>query len=516
VTVVFRSSRRSPTPALGVPATVRPSLPRTWVVFQRAAALGALVAASPLLGAVYVAVRATSRGPFLFRQRRPGLEGEIFEILKIRTMASDAEGETALGVGRGDARVTAVGHVLRELKLDELPQLWNVVRGDMRVVGPRPLPMPLYDELCELVPGFEARTQVPPGLTNLGQVSIDDNQVGDNLAGDWAVRFEAELHYIQNRSVPYELLLIALTVLFVLRRLGRSLKSRLLPTKPRLRLLPDLKAEVPSTLILGIPIAKLDYAGVLGRISSWIARGEDRYVGVCPVHSIVDSLWNPDHRAALQGSHLNTADGVPVAWSQRLLGYENASRVYGPELFLRGLALAEERGWRVAFYGGSPERLAKLLETLAVRFPRLQVAAAISPPYRPLTPEEDAEFTARLRRSRPDMTWVGIGSPKQEIWMRSHCGRVPGVLLGVGAAFDFVCGAVPQAPPILQRLGLEWLFRVGAEPRRLFKRYAKANPTYLYMMGAQLIRHRLLGEDSDFEPVESGADRARRAAERAA
>ncbi|MHC4831622.1 MAG: WecB/TagA/CpsF family glycosyltransferase, partial [Planctomycetota bacterium] len=263
-------------------------------------------------------------------------------------------------------------------------------------------------------------------------------------------------------------------------------------------------------------IAKLDYAGVLEQISAWIARREDRYVGVCPVHSIVDTLWNPDHKAALQGSHLNTADGVPVAWTQRLLGHETASRVYGPELFLRGLALAEQRGWRVAFYGGSPERLAKLLETLAERFPRLQVAAAISPPYRPLTPAEDAEFTARLRRSRPDMTWVGIGSPKQEIWMRAHCGQVPGVLLGVGAAFDFVCGAVPQAPPALQRIGLEWLFRLATEPRRLFRRYAKANPTYLYKIGAQLLRHRLLGEDCDFSPSPSEASRVALDAGRAA
>jgi putative colanic acid biosynthesis UDP-glucose lipid carrier transferase len=198
-----------------------------WEVAQRALALAALVVLAPVFALLYVLVRGTSPGPFLFQQERRGRGGVPITVLKVRTLRVNSEAATALGVRQTNTAITSVGRVLRELKLDELPQLWNVVRGDMALVGPRPIPMPLDDELTEKIPGFERRREVKPGLTNLGQVTVVDNGVGDDLLRDWRQRFEAELHYLEHRSLAYDLVLIGLTVLFIVRRLARSVDRRL-------------------------------------------------------------------------------------------------------------------------------------------------------------------------------------------------------------------------------------------------------------------------------------------------
>lgn len=255
---------------------------------------------------------------------------------------------------------------------------------------------------------------------------------------------------------------------------------------------PDAPAtDVPTTDVLGIPIANLTRGEVLERIAGWVARGERRYVAVCPAHSLTDALRDPAHREALLRSALNTADGVPVVWAQRLLGHPGAQRVYGPDLMLDGLARAEREGWRVAVFGGRPERLAALTGRLERRFPRLQLVLAESPPFRPAGAREEADRLTRFAQARPDLTWVGLGAPKQERWMADHSGRVPGVLVGVGAAFDQLAGAAPRAPEPLQRCGLEWAFRLAHEPRRLFWRYARANPTFAWRVGLQVARARL-------------------------
>jgi lipopolysaccharide/colanic/teichoic acid biosynthesis glycosyltransferase len=173
---------------------------------------------SPLLLVLWAAVKLDSPGPFLFRQPRTGYRGREFEIYKIRTMAEDAERATTLGT-RGDGRyVTRVGRLLRKLKLDELPQLWNVVRGEMAIVGPRPIPVPLYEELSRHIPDFFLRNEVPPGLTNLSQISLADNRLGPELIADWRLRFDGELHYIRHKNVWYDLAIVLMTAAFVLRR----------------------------------------------------------------------------------------------------------------------------------------------------------------------------------------------------------------------------------------------------------------------------------------------------------
>lgn len=181
---------------------------------------------SPLVLLLWAAIKLDSRGPFLFRQRRTGYRGREFEIYKIRTMAEDAEKVTALGT-RGDGRyVTRVGRLLRKLKLDELPQLWNVVRGEMAIVGPRPIPVPLYEELCRHIPDFPLRNEVPPGLTNLSQISLADNRLGPELIADWRLRFDGELHYIRHKNAWYDVAIVLMTGAFVLRRALRRRRAR--------------------------------------------------------------------------------------------------------------------------------------------------------------------------------------------------------------------------------------------------------------------------------------------------
>jgi lipopolysaccharide/colanic/teichoic acid biosynthesis glycosyltransferase len=203
-----------------------PSLPLWWSGLQRIIALFALAAILPLLAVLYVAVRATSPGPFLFRQQRPGKGGRRFEILKIRTMTLGAERRTALGVDRDNPSITPIGRILRELKLDELPQLWNVVRGDMVLVGPRPLPLALQTHLGTQIPDFGRRLHVRPGLSLISQVCLNDNGVDDELVADWTRRAVGERHYLRNRSVTYDAVVIGLTGLFVARRLHGALRKK--------------------------------------------------------------------------------------------------------------------------------------------------------------------------------------------------------------------------------------------------------------------------------------------------
>ncbi|MFO1053200.1 MAG: WecB/TagA/CpsF family glycosyltransferase [Planctomycetota bacterium] len=458
--------------------------PLAWSLLQRFGALVAMVLLLPLVPLVWLAVKLSSPGPFLFRQQRRGHGGEPFTIYKVRTLCVDAEKSTALGVSRKDPKITRIGRILRQTKVDELPQLWNVVRGDMEVVGPRPIPIALEDRLRKEIAGFHERNRVKPGLTNLAQVAVVDNRLGADLVEDWHERFEAELHYIRRKSFGYDLVTLVLSAAFLVRSFLRVLRGTRRP-EPR--------AGMPTaTEVLGTPIADMDMAAVVDRIDGWVESKKPRYVAFCPVHSVIEATRDPVHRQSLLGAGLCVADGMPVAWAQRMLGNRNASRVYGPTTMLRALERAEQKGWRVVLYGGRQDRLEKLVSNLEERFPDLEIVAAISPPFRALSTEEDEATTRRLADLEPDLVLVGLGCPKQERWMAEHCGRVPGVMLGVGAAFDFHAGAVRQAPALLQRIGMEWFFRLLCEPRRLFKRYASTNPAFVALFTMQLVKRILL------------------------
>ena len=246
--------------------------------------------------------------------------------------------------------------------------------------------------------------------------------------------------------------------------------------------------------ILGMRVDATTYKDALHKVLTWAQRGESRYVCVANVHMVMEAYDAPSFRALVNRADLVTPDGMPLVWMLRLLGMKEQERVYGPTLTLRIAEAAAQNGVPVGFYGGRPEVLHQLIENLQARYPRLQVVYAYSPPFRPLTAKEDALVVEEINASGARILFVGLGCPKQERWMAAHKGKVHAVMLGVGAAFDFHAGRLPQAPPWMQRAGLEWLFRFLVEPRRLWRRYLKHNPRFIILAMMQLFRYWRYGE----------------------
>lgn len=233
--------------------------------------------------------------------------------------------------------------------------------------------------------------------------------------------------------------------------------------------------------VLGIPLALTDYAGALDWIDAAVTADARAYVCVAAVHTVMEAREDEDLRTAVHGAAFTVPDGQPLVWALRALGHDISARVYGPELMLQACERAAGTGQRQYFYGGRDDKaLLALTQNLRARFPALRIAGGHSPPFRELTERELDDLAARINRAQPDVIWVGIGVPKQEKWMAAMRERLDApVLIGVGAAFDFHAGLVPQAPAWMQRRGLEWAFRLRQEPRRLWRRYARHNPRFL-------------------------------------
>lgn len=242
--------------------------------------------------------------------------------------------------------------------------------------------------------------------------------------------------------------------------------------------------------VLGVPVHATSYADATARILAWAAAGEGRVVCATGAHGVIEAQDDPVFRAALEAADLVVPDGMPLVWALRHQGVPHASRVYGPELTTHVLRAAARAGLPVAFYGSTGETLAALRARLPALAPGLTIAAAISPPFRPLTEEEDAAYARQLSASGARLVFVGLGCPRQELWCARQRARLPAVLLAVGAAFDFHAGRLRQAPPALQRLGLEWAFRLAVEPRRLWRRYARVVPRFALGYARQAIRTR--------------------------
>jgi N-acetylglucosaminyldiphosphoundecaprenol N-acetyl-beta-D-mannosaminyltransferase len=244
--------------------------------------------------------------------------------------------------------------------------------------------------------------------------------------------------------------------------------------------------------ILGVGISAITMSQAVDQIARWIDSQTRQYVSACTVHTVMECQRDEKMRRAVNGAGLATPDGIPLVWLSRWWQKQvPVERVYGPDLMLALCQCSIERGYRHYFYGGAvgvPELLAEKLQR---RFPGLNIAGGYSPPFRPLTSAEEAQIVQQINQAAPDIVWVGLGTPKQDLWMVSMRNQLSApVLIGVGAAFDFHTGRIPQAPRWMQRSGLEWLFRFWHEPRRLWYRYLVYNPLFIVLVAAQLLKLR--------------------------
>jgi N-acetylglucosaminyldiphosphoundecaprenol N-acetyl-beta-D-mannosaminyltransferase len=239
--------------------------------------------------------------------------------------------------------------------------------------------------------------------------------------------------------------------------------------------------------ILGTQVFATSYPSAARQALSWAQAGESRYICIANVHVLMEAHDSASYRQALNQADMVTPDGMPLVWMLRLKGVKAQTRVYGPTLMLHVLELAEKERIPVGFYGADQTTLDLLVERMRERYPGLDVAYAFSPPFRALDERETDEITSQIAASGARILFVGLGCPKQELWMARQRGRLPLVMLGVGAAFDFHAGVKRQSPPWLQKLGLEWLYRLLQEPRRLWRRYLCNNPRFVFLAVMDLL-----------------------------
>jgi len=241
--------------------------------------------------------------------------------------------------------------------------------------------------------------------------------------------------------------------------------------------------------VLGVGISAISLDMAVAGVRRALEKKEKGYICVTGVHGVSEAQSDPELRQILNRAFLCTPDGMPLVWMGWLHGQKHMTRVYGPDLMLAVMALSEQMGWRHFFYGGAAGTARKLREKLLERFPKLQVAGTYEPPFRPLNEQEQAALQEMIRQTRPDAIWVGLSTPKQERFMAASLPKLDATLMfGGGAAFDFLAGTARQAPRWMQRSGLEWLFRLCCEPRRLWKRYVKNNPLFVARVFCQLTR----------------------------
>lgn len=238
--------------------------------------------------------------------------------------------------------------------------------------------------------------------------------------------------------------------------------------------------------VLGVGISAISLADAVDTIMCWIEGRDRQYVCVTNVHTVMECQRDAELRRIHNESGLTTPDGMPLVWCAKRAGVEGVTRVYGPDLMLALSVPLAAQGLSVFLYGTTARTLELLSARLVADFPGLRIAGSYAPPFRPLTPVEDADIVREINDSGADVVWVGLGAVKQEYWMAAHRESLDAsVLIGVGAAFDFHAGTVKQAPLWMQRHGLEWAYRLCREPRRLWRRYLRTNPAFV----AGILRH---------------------------
>ncbi|MCA9398332.1 MAG: WecB/TagA/CpsF family glycosyltransferase [Candidatus Omnitrophica bacterium] len=243
--------------------------------------------------------------------------------------------------------------------------------------------------------------------------------------------------------------------------------------------------------ICGVPVSSTNLTNACQAVDSWIQQKKKSYVCVAPVSTVVDCQRDQDYRKVVLGADMVTPDGMPLVWLAKLSGDKFIQRTYGPDFMQAFCDYGRQKGRRHFLYGGEEKTCQQLINVLKQKFPDIEIVGYYSPPYRPAHFQEEQKVIDQINRSQADVLWVGLGSPKQDFWMVEHRDRldVP-VIVGVGAAFDFIAGIKPQAPKWMQKSGLEWFFRLCSEPKRLWKRYLIGNTLFICYLVKDFFRKR--------------------------
>ena len=250
------------------------------------------------------------------------------------------------------------------------------------------------------------------------------------------------------------------------------------------------KHPFPTCSILGVNIAVTNMKKTIAWLESDISKLSGSYIYVSNGHTTVTADGEKSYLAVQNGAAAALPDGKPLSVTSRKRGFAEAERVTGPDLMGEIFRISARHGWRHYFYGSTEETLTALREALERTYPGIAIAGMYSPPFRPLTAEEDRENIERINRAQADFVWIGLGAPKQERWMAAHEGKVQGLMIGVGAGFDYHAGRLKRAPQWMQKCSLEWLYRLLQDPVRLFKRYLLTNTKYLWLVSRENRRNR--------------------------
>lgn len=243
-----------------------------------------------------------------------------------------------------------------------------------------------------------------------------------------------------------------------------------------------------TTSILGVRVSAITYADALREIGRWIIEKKQRYVCVAATHLVMECQKDTNLLEGVNGAGLVTPDGMPLVWLLRLYGHKQASRVYGPTLMIKLCSLAAQRGWGVYLLGGANGQSQEVVRVLLRQFPNLRIVGHYDTPVRPIRLLENQKIVAKINHTSPELVLVGLGCPQQELWMIENRKKLDApVLIGVGAAFDFLSGRVRQAPEWMQHVGLEWLYRLIREPKRLWYRYTVINATFIWLVLKELL-----------------------------
>lgn len=240
------------------------------------------------------------------------------------------------------------------------------------------------------------------------------------------------------------------------------------------------KSEIPTCNILGVDIAAIDMASLLDYLDNNIHDLSGDYICVSNVHTTVTAYEDEEYRKVQNGGIMAIPDGGPLSSVGQKRGFKNMKRTTGPSLMGEIFKISVSKGYRHYFYGSTDKTLERLYAVLTETYPGIQIAGMYSPPFRTMTEEEDRAIVERINEMKPDFVWVGLGAPKQEKWMAAHQGRVSGLMIGVGAGFDYHAGNIERAPEWMQKSNLEWVYRLLQDPRRLFKRYWHTNTKFIW------------------------------------